>query len=75
MKKENKKLLKNFKAVVADLLDNFDQYTDEEKAQVQEIFQKAVDLNTILDKYDISKKTFWSDFFEAYSNYFDVVMY
>ena len=29
MKKEKKELLKNFKAVVEDLLDNYEQYTDE----------------------------------------------
>ena len=50
MKNEKKELVKNFKAVVEDLLDNYEQYTEEEKAQVKEVFQKVVDLNTILDK-------------------------
>ena len=34
MKKEKKELLKNFKVVVEDLLDNYEVYTDEEKAQI-----------------------------------------
>ena len=70
MKKEKKELLKNFKAVVDDLLDNYEQYTDEEKAQVKEIFEKAVALNKVLDKYDIEKGTYWAEFFAAYGEFF-----
>ena len=50
MKSEKKELIKKFKAVVEDLLDNYEKYTDEEKAQIKDIFQKVADLNTILDK-------------------------
>ena len=32
MKSEKKELIKNFKVVVEDLLDNYEKYTDEEKA-------------------------------------------
>ena len=74
MKKENKKLVKKFQAVVKDLLDNYDQYTEEEKAQLKEIFQKAVDLNTVLDKYDIKKKSYWIEFFEAYGQFFNTTI-
>ena len=70
MKKEKKELLKNFKAVVEDLLDNYEQYTDEEKVQVKEIFEKAVALNKVLDKYDIEKGTYWVEFFAAYGEFF-----
>ena len=49
---EKKELLKNFKALIEDLLDHYEDYTEEEKNQVKEIFQKTADLNTILDKYD-----------------------
>ena len=70
MKKEKKELLKNFKEVVEDLLDNYEQYTDEEKAQVKEIFEKAVALNKVLDKYDIEKGTYWVEFFAAYGEFF-----
>ena len=73
MKNEKKELVKNFKAVVEDLLDNYEQYTEEEKAQVKEVFQKVVDLNTILDKYDIEKKAYWTEFFAAYGEYFRTV--
>ena len=31
MKTEKKELIKNFKALIEDLLDNYDNYTDEEK--------------------------------------------
>ena len=56
MKKEKKELIKKFKVVIDDLMDHYEEYTEEEKAQVQEIFQKVADLNTILDKYDIAVK-------------------
>ena len=45
MKKEKKELLKNFKAIIEDLLDNYDKYTDEEKAKVKEVFEKVAELN------------------------------
>ena len=70
MQEKKKELLKNFKLVVEDLLDNYDKYTDEEKAQIKEVFQKVVDLNTILDKYDDEKKAYWAEFFAAYGEYF-----
>ena len=71
MKKEKKELLKNFKAVIEDLLDNYEEYTEEEKAQIKEIFQKVADLNTILDKYDVAKENYWAEFFAAYGQFFD----
>ena len=70
MKKEKKELVKNFKAVIEDLLDNYEQYTEEEKAQIKEIFQKVVDLNKVLDKYDVAKESYWSEFFVAYGQFF-----
>ena len=70
MKKERKELLKSFKSVIEDLLDNYDKYTDEEKAQIKEVFQKVADLNTVLDKYDVEKGSYWTEFFAAYGEYF-----
>lgn len=70
MKKEKKELVKNFKVVIEDLLDNYEQYTKEEKAQIKEIFQKVVDLNKVLDKYDVAKESYWSEFFAAYGQFF-----
>ena len=75
MKKEKKELVKKFKAVIEDLLDNYEQYTEEEKAQVKEVFQKVVELNKILDKYDIDKEGYWSEFFNAYSQFFPPMGY
>ena len=73
MKTEKKELIKKFKIVVEDLLDNYEKYTDEEKAQIRELFQKVVDLNTILDKYDIETKFDWTEFLTAYSQYFNTM--
>ena len=67
---EKKELIKKFKSLIDDLLDNYDKYTDEEKAKIGEIFQKTADLNAILDKYDIEKKFDWSEYLSAVGNYF-----
>lgn len=75
MKKEKKELLKKFKVVIEDLLDNYEEYTDEEKAQIKEIFQKVADLNTILDKYDITVKPDWEEYSAAYGQYFGSMLY
>ena len=72
---EKKELIKNYKALVEDLLDNYEKYTDEEKAQVKEIFQKVADLNTILDKYDVEKKFNWQEYFISVGRYFDTIHY
>ena len=75
MKSEKKELIKKFKVVVEDLLDNYEKYTDEEKAQVKEIFQKVADLNTILDKYDVETKFDWNEYFIALGRCFDSFHY
>ncbi|MEE0898765.1 MAG: hypothetical protein U0L88_14215 [Acutalibacteraceae bacterium] len=64
MSKEKKELVKKFKVVIDDLMDNYEEYTDEEKAQIKEIFQKVADLNTILDKYDIEVKFDWQEYLD-----------
>jgi hypothetical protein len=71
MKKEKKELLKKFKVVIDDLMDHYEEYTDEEKAQIKEIFQKVADLNTILDKYDVEAKLDWNEYFSLVGQYFD----
>ena len=71
MQNEKKELLKNFKLVVEDLLDNYEKYTDEEKAQVKEVFQKVADLNSILDKYDVETKFNWEEYLIAVGQYFE----
>ena len=73
MKSEKKELIKKFNLVVEDLLDNYDKYTDDEKAQIKELFKKVADLNTILDKYDVEKKFDWMEYLSAYSLYFDAI--
>jgi predicted methyltransferase len=75
MKKEKKELVKKFKVVIEDLLDNYEEYTEEEKAQVKEIFQKAADLNTLLDKYDVDAKVDWDEYFSALGKCFEGMYY
>ena len=70
MENEKKVLIKNFKTVIEDLLDNYEKYTAEEKNQIKELFQKVSELNTILDKYDIETKFSWDEYFESVGKYF-----
>ena len=75
MKKEKKELIKKFKVVIEDLMDHYEEYTDEEKVQIKEIFHKVAQLNTILDKYYIDVKVDWAEFSEAYGQYFGMMLY
>ena len=68
-----KELAKGFKIIIDDLLDNYDKYTDEEKAQIKEVFMKASELNTILDKYDIETQFDWKEYFLALGRCFDAM--
>ena len=70
MKNEKKELIKNFKLLIEDLLDNYEKYTEEEKVQIKELFQKVSELNAILDKYDIETEFAWQDYFDSVSRYF-----
>jgi hypothetical protein len=63
-------LLKKFKVIVDDLMDHYEEYTDEEKTQIKEIFQKVADLNAILDKYDIDVSSNWEEYCDLVSRYF-----
>ena len=73
MKKEKRELIKKFKAVVEDLLDNYEKYTEDERNQIKDIFQKVADLNQILDKYDVEAKFDWTEYLAAYGLYFDAM--
>ena len=75
MQKEKKELLKRFKTVIEDLMDHYEEYTDEEKAQIKEIFQKVAALNTVLDKYDTDVKFDWEEYFILMGQYFDATLY
>ena len=70
MKKEKKELLKNFKAVIEDLLDHYEEYTEAEKDRIKEIFQKTAELNTLLDKYDLETEFDWQGYIDSVSKYF-----
>ena len=75
LRKEKKELVKKFKVVIEDLLDNYEKYTDEEKEQVKEVFRKVAELNAILDKYDIDVEFDWDDYFAACSQCFEMMYY
>ena len=75
MKKEKKELLKKFKVVIEDIMDNYEEYTEEEKAKIKEIFDKVAELNTLLDKYDIDIKIDWDEYMIACGQYFNTVRY
>lgn len=68
---EKKDLVKGFKKVIEDVLDNYEQYTPEEKSQIRELFEKASELNAVLDKYDVEHKFDWNEYFIAVGRYFD----
>ena len=72
MKTEKKELVKSFNLLIEDLLDNYAKYTEEEKAQIKELFEKASELNAILDKYDIEKKFDLSEYLSEFGRHFAV---
>ena len=69
MQSEKKKLVKGFKDLIEDLFDNYEKYTDDEKAKVREVFENASELNVILDKYDIEIGFDWQEYFNSVSRY------
>ena len=69
MKNEKKELIKNFKKVIEDLLDNYEKYTDKEKEQIKELFKKVSEMNTIFDKYDIEVEFDWLEYFDSFGSY------
>lgn len=75
MKSEKKELIKKFKKLIDDMMDHYEEYTDEEKAQIQEIFEKAAELNKILDKYDFDIEFDWEDYVTLTSHYFGSMRY
>ena len=75
MQNEKKELLKKFKIIIDDLMDHYEEYTDEEKAKIKEIFQKVAELNTILDKYDLDAKFAWEEYMVSVGQYFNTVYF
>ena len=68
---DKNELTKQFNVLIEDLLDNYDKYTDEEKAQVKDLFNKAAELNAVLDKYDVEHKFDWKGYFVTLGQYLD----
>jgi hypothetical protein len=62
-----KELVKTFNALVKDIMDNYEKYSDIEKMQIRDLLDQFKNLNLTLDKYD-SPKT--ADLFTKYVNAF-----
>ena len=75
MQNEKKEFIKKFNVVIEDLLDNYEKYSDEEKAQIKELFEKVADLNKILDKYDVESEVNWSEYWGTVSQHIVTVRY
>ena len=67
MQNEKKEMLKNFKMLIDDLMDHYEEYTNEEKAQIKGFFEEASKLNAVLDKYDVEVKFDWEEYFALLS--------
>ena len=72
MANEKKTMLKGFKTLIDDLMDNYEMYTEEEKAQIKALFQNASELNAILDKYDIETDFSWEEYCDTVCRYFSI---
>jgi hypothetical protein len=70
MKSEKNELLKSFRTVINDLMDHYEEYTDDEKAQIGEIFRKVAELNAIMDKYDVAASANWTEYCALVSRHF-----
>ena len=75
MQKEKKELVKKFKVVIEDLMDHYERYTEEEKAQIKEVFQKVAELNAVLDKYDVKAENAWKEYLNSLNQYFPSLPY
>ena len=60
---------------VMEMLDNYEQYTDEEKDQIKAIFQQVADLNSVLDKYDVKSKFDLQEYLTALGRCFEAFHY
>ena len=56
-------------------MDHYEEYTEEEKSQIRDIFQKVAQLNTVLDKYDMEMEVDWAAYEAAYNQYFGTILY
>ena len=72
MANEKKTMLKGFKTLIDDLMDNYEMYTEEEKTQIKALFQNASELNAILDKYDIETEFGWEEYCDTVCRYFSI---
>lgn len=65
---QKNKLVKNFKKLINDIMDNYENYSDDEKEEIKKLFECALNLNDKLEKYD--KKNIFDILKEAFNNFF-----
>lgn len=75
MAKPKDELIKNAKALLEDIFDNYDSYSTQDKQKVQNLMNQMANLNLALDAYDKPKKaektkSLWEKFKEAVGKFF-----
>ena len=65
--KEGKVLKTRFQELVGDIFDNFWKYKEEDIRRIREVLSQLEGLNSILDKYDVKRKSF-SSLMELFDN-------
>lgn len=70
MANKTKALTNSFKAVIEDIMDNYEDYNPSEKEQVKNALEKLKNLNSNLDKYDKGLVNAFQKVQEAWNNFF-----
>ncbi len=75
MAKPKDELIKNAKALLEDIFDNYGSYSTQDKQKVQNLMNQMANLNLALDSYDKPKKaektkSLWEKFKEAVGKFF-----
>lgn len=71
LSKDTKKtLIKEFKALIEDIMDNYDKYNDDEKKQVKNALETLQNLNSNLDKYDAKLQNEFDKVKKAFRDFF-----
>lgn len=70
MANKSNTMIKEFKRLIDDIMDNYDKYNDFEKEQVKNALQRLINLNSNLDKYDTGLKNLFDKVQQAFSDFF-----
>lgn len=69
-KDTKKTLIKEFKELIDDIMDNYDKYNDNERTQVKNALEKLQNLNSNLDKYDPKMQNAFDKVKKAFRDFF-----